>query len=255
MPRVSICVALLLLICAPNLQAAGWGNLSGRFLFDGTPPKPVKCNVTKDVAVCTKHHPMVEDVVVSDKGELANVFVWVRTSGVAVHPDFAKTAKDTIKFDNKFCRFAPHAVAVRTGQTLRLANADAAGHNALARCRKNTPFNVTLPAGGQKDVVFTKAERLPFRIECAIHPWMAGWVLVQDHPYMAISAADGTFKISNLPAGVPLEFQVWQEMAGYVSDVKQDGKPASWTRGRFTKTLAKGDNDLGDLKVSEKLFQ
>ncbi len=36
-----------------------------------------------------------ESLVVSDKGGLANVFVWVRgPKDVKVHPDYEKTAKD-----------------------------------------------------------------------------------------------------------------------------------------------------------------
>jgi hypothetical protein len=39
------------------------------------------------------------------------------------------------------------------------------------------------------------------KFQCDVHPWMFAWVSVFDHPYYAISAKDGTFKISNVPAG------------------------------------------------------
>jgi uncharacterized protein (DUF2141 family) len=39
------------------------------------------------------------------------------------------------------------------------------------------------------------------KFKCEVHPWMFAWVSVFDHPYFAISAKDGTFKIANVPPG------------------------------------------------------
>ena len=56
-------------------------------------------------------------------------------------------------------------------------------------------------------------------VDCNIHPFMKGHLLVQDHPYMAVSGEDGTFEIKNIPAGKH-EFQFWHEAAGYLKNLK-----------------------------------
>jgi plastocyanin len=247
--------ALMTTVLVRNSLAEEWADLSGRFVFDGDPPAAAKVNVTKDVECCGKFDLKSEKVVVGSDGGLASVVVWVRTKKVKVHPDYEQSAGDQIDFDNKDCRFAPHVEAIRTGQTLRLKNSDSVAHNSQALTNANPQFNVNLPPGGNHEVVFKKSERLPVPISCAIHPWMKGYLVVKDNPYMAVSGEDGKFKIEKLPAGTELEFQVWQESSGYVDDVKIDGKKQPWKRGRFKQTLSPGENDLGDIFVSSGLFE
>jgi hypothetical protein len=83
---------------------------------------------------------------------------------------------------------------------------------------------------------------------------MKGWVLVRPNPFFAISSEDGTFEIKGLPAGQDLEFQVWQEKAGFVTAVKLKDKATTWERGRFKQKLKAGDNDLGEVKLAERNF-
>ena len=83
---------------------------------------------------------------------------------------------------------------------------------------------------------------------------MAGYVLVKEHPYMAVSTDDGSFIIENLPAGVPIEFQVWHETAGYVTEINKGGSPTEWSRGRFELTLTEGETDLGQVLVDPENF-
>ncbi len=244
----ALTAALFTALATQAALAADWGTLKGRFVYDGRPPVPVKCNVTKDIEVCTKNHPVEETITVGPNGGLANVCVWVRTKDVAVHPQYDAPPKPVI-FDNKDCRFAPHIAAVRVGQTLTLANNDPVAHNTLATCRVNESFNHNLPPGATLDVKFTNAERLPVTVQCGSHPWMKAYLLIQDNPYMAVSATDGSFEIVNLPAGVELEFQVWHD-TGYITSVTENGQKTEWKLGRFTAKLKPGDNDLGVLKVS-----
>jgi hypothetical protein len=244
----ALSAAIIVALSAQTGLAAEWGTLKGRFVYDGKAPVAQKCNVTKDIEVCTKNHPLEELITVGPSGGLANVCVWVRTKGVATHPQYDAKPQPVV-FDNKNCRFTPHIAAVRTGQDLTLSNSDPVAHNSLATCRVNESFNHNLPPGAKLDVKFTNAERLPVTVQCGSHPWMKAYLLIQDHPYMAVSATDGSFEIVNLPAGVPLEFQVWHD-TGYITSVTENGKKSEWKLGRFTATLKPGDNDLGDLLVS-----
>jgi len=247
-PIAALSAAVILVLSTGAAVAAEWGTLKGRFVYDGKAPVAVKCNVTKDIEVCTKNHPVEETITVGPNGGLANVCVWVRTKGVATHPQYDAKPLPVV-FDNKDCKFTPHIAAVRTGQTLQLSNSDPVAHNSLATCRLNESFNHNIPPGAKLDVTFANAERLPVTVQCGSHPWMKAYLLIQDHPYMAVSATDGSFEIVNLPAGVELEFQVWHD-TGYIINVTENGKKTAWKGGRFTAKLVPGENDLGDLLVS-----
>jgi hypothetical protein len=50
---------------------------------------------------------------------------------------------------------------------------------------------------------------------------MSAYWMVTDHPYVAVTDADGRFRIENLPAGKH-QFVVWQEKAGYVAGFVED---------------------------------
>jgi hypothetical protein len=83
---------------------------------------------------------------------------------------------------------------------------------------------------------------------------MHGVLVVQDHPYMAASADDGTFEIKNIPAGEH-EFQFWHEAPGYLKNLKFQGGSTD-RRGRAKLTIpAGGTLDLGDIKVPASVLQ
>lgn len=243
-------------VTSPGSPAEGdWGTLKGKFVYSGTAPVPAAIDVNKDPQFCGNKGLVDESIVVGGDGELANVIVWITSPGVKIHSDFDAQKKSTVTVGNKNCRFEPRVVTYWTAQPLELRNFDAVNHNFDAGgLSANTPFNDSVPANSSlvKDGI-EKAERLPAQVNCGVHPWMHGWLLVQEHPYMAVSAADGTFEIKNVPTG-ELEFQFWHEKAGYVRNVEVDGKPTEWKRGRVKLTIEPGDNDLGVVKVAASLF-
>ena len=62
-------------------------------------------------------------------------------------------------------------------------------------------------------LIYKQAEQEPISVVCDIHAWMRAYHLPIDHPFAALSAADGTFEIKDLPAGKH-EFKVWHEAGG-----------------------------------------
>jgi len=230
-------------------MATEWGNLKGRFVVDGTPPTLPPLVVTKD-QYCIDKKPVNQLVVVDDKGDLANVVVYVylgRRGKIDINPDYDGQMSKPVELDNTGCSFHPHVVLMRAGQTLDIKNTDPVGHNTKITGSKNT-FNQTIPAGATIPYVVQQAEPMPAPISCSIHPFMQGVLVVQDHPYMAVSAADGTFEIKNLPAGEH-EFQFWHEAPGYLKNLKFQGGSTD-RRGRAKlKIPAGGTLDLGDIKV------
>jgi hypothetical protein len=70
------------------------------------------------------------------------------------------------------------------------------------------------PLNDQREMTFEYvAPSRPFPVACDLHPWMRAWWLVLDHPYAAISDAEGKFTIADLPPG-NYEFRVWHEKFG-----------------------------------------
>jgi plastocyanin len=243
--------ALMLLAAPVSLQAvaAEWGTLKGRFVVEGTPPAPTPLAVSKD-QFCIDKKPMNETVLVDESGNLANAVVYVflgRRGKIEVHPDYEAKLKEPVELDNLGCSFHPHVALVRVGQTIDIKNSDPVGHNTKIEGKKNT-FNQTIEVGKTIPYVIQQTEAMPAPGSCSIHPFMKGVVLVQDHPYMVASAADGTFEIVNVPAGKH-EFQFWHESPGYLKNLKFAGGSTD-RRGKAELEIpAGGTLDLGDIKV------
>ena len=255
MSRYSLlCVSVCLALAPFSANAAEWGNLSGRFVYDGKAPAPVAIQPDKDPQVCAKNPLFEETLVVDPKGGLANVVVYVRTKKVAIHPDYEALAAQPVVIDNRDCKFQPHVTGMWTKQTLVLKNSDPVGHNSKIEAFANAGINPLIPAMGSVEQKFALPEAVPMAVSCNIHPWMRGYLAVRPDPYFAISAGDGSFEIKNLPAGTQLEFQVWHEAVGYLKGIS-GGKIAADARGRFEMTLAAGDNNVGEFKVKPAAFK
>ena len=259
---LGICLLLVLVLIGP-VRAVEWGDLKGQFLYDGDPPEPAKLRITKDEEECCKHDLVDESLVVGGKkGDgakhgLKNVVVYLypaRGEMVPVHASYAVEAKQERKLDNLACRFDPRVVLLWKSQSLRVGNSDPIGHNALIDTQKNPPINVTIPSGGSYQHSFPLQEREPVPVSCSIHPWMRGWVLVRDVPYMAVTDKDGRFEIKNLPVG-EWEFACWHERASFLTEVERSGKPNKWKRGRVKLQIQPGENDLGVVAVKPTLFR
>lgn len=247
-----IAIGLLAVLPVTNASAAEWGSIKGRFIVDGTPPVPPPLVVAKD-QFCIDIKPKNKAVVVGEDGALANVVVFLRLprrGKVDAHPDYKAQLSEPAVLDNKNCEFAPHVALVRVGQPFIIKNSDPdpVSHNTNAKLIQNGAFNVMIPVGEERKMTLSKAETLPMPVNCNIHTFMQGYVLVQDHPYMAVSADDGSFEIKNIPAGKH-EFQLWHEAVGYLKNLKFKGGSAD-RRGRAELTIGAGQTlDLGDIKV------
>ena len=250
-PR-SIASTLVALTMVVSASGADWGTLQGRFVLDGDIGKPGAVNVNKDTEFCGKHDLVDETIVVGDGGELANVFVYLylkRGKSVDIHPDLESPGDEPVVVDNKGCRFDPHVVVLRTGQTLEIRNSDAGiAHNTNLTPTQNPGFNQIVPNDSPISKVFMKRESYPSPVGCNIHPWMKGHILIRDNPYMAASGADGSFVIENIPAGEH-EFIFWHEASGNMKSVAVGDSKTS-KRGRAKLEIPAGDTlDLGEIKV------
>jgi plastocyanin len=240
------------------VHAQQWGDLTGTFLYDDGKPQAAALKVTTDKEFCGKFNLLDESLIVNaQNGGIANVVAYVSLSPtdspIPVHPSYQDTATASVKMDNNCCRFDPHVVLLRTTQKLIFGNSDDVSHNCKVDTLTNPPINYTVPPKGKQEQNFTMAERLPARVSCSIHPWMSGWLVIKDNPYMAVSDANGKLTIRNVPVG-NWTFQFWHERAGYISNASQNGKPVEWKRGRVEIAIKAGVNDLGQIKVAAAAF-
>ena len=104
-----------------------------------------------------------------------------------------------VEMDQNGCVFIPRVVVVPAGGTVDFLNSDRLLHNIHATPKLNVSFNRTQPKSRTIPVTFAKPEIV--RINCDLHSWMVGWVVVAAHPYYAITGADGQFSFDNLPPG------------------------------------------------------
>lgn len=161
-----------------------------------------------------------ESVVVDGPGRLQNVVVYLEDPP----PALPAANLPAIVLDQVNCRYLPHVLALRTGQTLRVTTSDPTLHNVHGLCTENEPFNFALIAPGQrKDLSFQHPEA--FQIRCDVHPWMKAYVHVFAHPFFAVTGKSGAFEIKDLPPGV-YTLVAWHEKYGllHMQITAMDGK-------------------------------
>lgn len=200
------------------------GEVTGQIVLDGDAAEAallVKKGdaAAKDSAVCAAADVPSEAIVVDPKSKgLANVFVYLARAPKGMPASMKKSETKEVVFDQKGCRFLPHALFVRTDQTVMVKSDDAISHNTHTFAVRNPRnYNTAINPNERKGIpmTFTAPERLPTEVKCDIHPWMKAYWLILDHPYAAVTDAEGKFTIKGLPAGKH-EFIIWQESAGYV---------------------------------------
>jgi plastocyanin len=171
---------------------------------------PKKLPVTIDQYVCGKEKP-AEELIVGPQGSVKNVVAWLQTPPTgAAWP----SAPVKVEMDQKGCVFVPRVVLVPAGGTVEFLNSDRLLHNLHSASRDNPTFNRTQPRGRVIPVAFSKPEFI--QVNCDLHSWMRGWVVVADHPFYALSNDAGEFVLSNVPPGKYV-LQIWQEVLGTTS--------------------------------------
>ena len=220
-----------------------WGDLKGRLVYDGEAPERKKLVVDKDVECCGKFDIRDESLMVGEDGGLQNVYIYVRTKGVAVCPDLKENLEKPVLLDNRDCIFMPHCMSIwAPEQGFHIVNSDPVAQNVAFSPLLDTPANIILPVDGDANWHFKRAQRAPVPIACNYHPWERAYVLPLDHPYVAITGKDGSFTIPKLPVG-ELEFQIWHERVTYLNT-------KDWPNGRMKMKIQAGVNDLGTVKLS-----
>jgi hypothetical protein len=205
----------------------GTGTFKGVVTFKGTPPKP-KLIVGKgdpnqvakpeDRAICAADDLFSEELIVNAKADngVANVFIYLQKAPAGYTAP--AVPEEPVVFDQKGCQFIPHALLVRCKQKVLVKSGDNLVHNTHTTPLRNNGFNKAIKVNDRdgEPLTYEKPEPLPVNVTCDFHKWMKAYHLPLDHPFMAVTDADGKFEIKGLPPGEHT-FVVWHETGLYLN--------------------------------------
>ena len=194
------------------------GTIKGTVSYAGSNKKPKTLKMDSD-PVCGNSHsvpPAKEDFILDENNNFKNVIVWLKYSGDKIESGSVgnvvgqKKSNESVIIDQIGCVYTPHVNVVNTNQKVLIRNSDKTLHNVNSKSKKNESFNSAQPAGVPDIEKTFNSPEDPFYIKCDVHPWMKAWVMVSDHPYFAVTDANGNFEINNVPDGT-YEVMFWQE--------------------------------------------
>ncbi|MBU6414689.1 hypothetical protein KGQ34_00385 [Patescibacteria group bacterium] len=204
-------------------DAQNGGVLKGSVRYVGNPPEQKQVDVTKDAGICAQDLKSEDLIVGPDRG-IANVVIML-TFEKGRNENWKKVPPGKMVLNQKGCRFNPHVMVVPAGADVEVLNPDGILHNFHSKSVKNFPVNIAMPKFKKVITVrFPKPEIV--EVVCDAHNWMAGWLIVSEHPYVAITDAHGNFEIKASPAGT-YKVEIWHEKLG--KEVKTVGVKAGQT--------------------------
>lgn len=176
-------------------------DITGKITLKGTPPpeKPLPLDPG-----CGKLHPDSKPATrfyaADASGGLADVFVYIKDG--LTGKTFPVASAPAV-LDQKGCEYIPYVIGAQTKQKILVKNSDPLLHNvhptpAVAGNKESN--KAQMPKGADLEFSWENPEVF-LRFKCDVHPWMFAYVGLVDHPFFSVSGKDGTFKISNVPAG------------------------------------------------------
>lgn len=237
-----------------------WGTIKGQLTFQGDIPERSEVDLAKvqlsptDLAWFKSMGPILsEDWVVDPKSRGVQwVIVWLlpedadsnRTAVLPVHESLKSIEEKFVTVDQNPQGYEPHAVAIREGMGLKMRNEGPVPHVFNLTGFKNESFSKAMPPKSEIDVTDLKAERITNQVTCPPHPWERMWLKIFDHPYFAVTDAEGRFEIKNAPAG-KCRLVVWQESLGY-----KGGREGRY--GEIIEVHGAQVTDLGQITIEAK---
>jgi len=145
------------------------------------------------------------------------VVVWLEGAAAV------KMEARSVEVRQEGAEFRPRVVAVPLGSTVKFPNGDDFFHNVFSYSKAERFDLGKYPKGESKSVTFEHKGLIDVR--CEVHDHMRSYVHVFDHPYFAIAAEDGSYRIPNVPPG-KYTLVAWKEFFDPVRqeiEVKADG--------------------------------
>lgn len=197
-----VAIVAVVVTGAPNHAGNGspqsTGSITGKILFQGTPPERRKLNMSAD-PVCAARNPepvLAEDGAVNSNGTLPNAFVYLKNVSGSLMPPATP-----VVLDQKDCMYLPHVLGVMVGHPLKIVSSDPTTHNIHFMSTQNPNFNQTQPPGAPALIHKFMHAEIMITVHCNEHPWMSAYLAVTSNPFYTVTGAEGTFTIKNVPPG------------------------------------------------------
>ncbi len=197
----------------PDTAAADTATINGKVVFDNGAPKMKRIKMDADPYCADSHFDepaRSQEVVVNDNGTLKNVFVYIK--GGLEGKSYTPPA-EAVELHQEGCIYKPRVFGMMAKQKLVIHNDDDTLHNVHALPKNSKEFNIGQPNQGMKTTRTFATPEIMVKFKCDVHPWMAAYVGVLDHPFHSVSSDEGAFEIANLPAG-DYELAAWHEKLG-----------------------------------------
>jgi len=192
----------------------GTAAVKGMVKFEGDPPRRRPLDLGAEEFCVNSHSKeplLTETVVVGEGGGLANVYVHV-TEGLGGWK-FAK-GEGKVVLNQQGCQYLPHLLGAQAGQTLTIRNSDPIMHNVhgINMATKRDVFNHAQAKQGLENDEELRKPMMIF-VKCDVHGWMGAHLIVEKHPFFAVTGEDGAFSLAKLPPGT-YTIEAWHEKLG-----------------------------------------
>mgnify|MGYP003301052980 CR=1 FL=1 len=188
-------------------------DISGVIKLDGQQPNRPPLPLTPESRKLYEGKPYPRDEVelVSAKGEIKNVFVYIR-KGLPIGKTYTAPKKAAL-LDQQRSMFRPRVQGLFVGQDFAMRNSAPIIHNVRSLSQENRPFNIAQPAGTPDRLKRFSDKEGPIELRCDYHRWKRAFIFVMEHPFFAVTDAQGRFTIKNLPPG-EYTLATWHESFG-----------------------------------------
>lgn len=232
-----------------NLADGDWGTIRGQVVFAGSQLSKEEIDVKnlakikEDQDHCLEKGPLYrERWVINPKSKGVRwVVVFLKAPAdqpLPIHESLKEVNPKEVVVDQPRCSFEPHVFPLRKGQKLVAKNSSPISHNFTITGFANQYNRQTAP--GKSEVFELIPEPRAIKVSCGAHPWMEGYTWVFDHPYYAVTDADGKFEIKLAPAG-KRTLVIWHE-TGFLGGPK--GR-----EGQALEIKAGAETDLGRFEL------
>ncbi len=185
------------------------GIVSGRIIYDGTPPPAKMLKVDEDKEACGGDRPS-EELLVNNSSGIKNVVLSIEDIESGKQWAFP----EEFVYDQKKCTFVPRILLIKPKGQGVVLNSDSVGHNFHTISKGIYSINKKIKAGANMKVKEKKIRRPGIiRAKCDIHSWMKGWWFVAKTPYTVLSNENGEFSITDIPPGT-YTLKIWHEKLG-----------------------------------------
>lgn len=198
------------------------GSISGTISIKTAPPALPPVSTGADSATCGA--AMTDESVQSQGGGVANAVVWLE----GVRAGKALGLERRLELESDHCKLVPRVQAAVVGSAVNIIGHDNLRQHLRFTAAGDSAPRATILLGGGEQVIPTD---LPFRAPGMVaitdkdRAWTRGYLAVFDHPYFAVTGANGAFTIDGVPAG-SYTLHAWHERTGVASqkvDVAANG--------------------------------